>query len=160
MGFILADQVESCVFHLVVGSPDRCEKPNRCRKPMTVAAASDSTSNRKSAAIIPVNSVIKAIPAFAPQVAVAVAVPLTFTLAALAFALVAPGIALGFTVTGRTHLRIGRTVKMNNGGGGINDKNAQTEFGKCCTAPDRLIGSSFHSFIVTHVRILLQLKKH
>ncbi|MDE0794664.1 MAG: hypothetical protein OSB76_03360 [Alphaproteobacteria bacterium] len=125
---------------------------------MTVAAASDSTSNRKSAAIIPVNSVIKAIPAFAPQVAVAV--PLTFTLAALAFALVAPGIALGFTVTGRTHLRIGRTVKMNNGGGGINDKNAQTEFGKRCTAPDRLIGSSFHSFIVTHVRILLQLKKH
>ena len=156
MGFILADQVESCVFHLVVGSPDRCEKPNRCRKPMTVAAASDSTSNRKSAAIIPVNSVIKAIPAFAPRVAVL----LTFALAAPAFALVAPGIALGFTVTGRTHLRIGRTVKMNNGGGGINDKNAQTEFGKCCTAPDRLIGSSFHSFIVTHVRILLQLKKH
>jgi hypothetical protein len=114
MGFILADQVESCVFHLVVGSPDRCEKPNRCKKPMTVAAASDSTSNRKSAAIIPVNSVIHAIVAFAPQVAVAV--PLTFTLAALAFALVAPGIALGFTVTGRTHLRIGRTVKMNNGG--------------------------------------------
>jgi hypothetical protein len=127
MGFILADQVESCVFHLVVGSPDRCEKPNRCRKPMTVAAASDSTSNRKSAAIIPVNSVIKAIPAFAPQVAVAV--PLTFTLAALAFALVAPGIALGFTVTGRTHLRIGRTVKMNNGGGGINDESTQAEFG-------------------------------
>ena len=156
MGFILADQVESCVFHLVVGSPDRCEKPNRCRKPMTVAAASDSTSNRKSAAIIPVNSVIKAIPAFAPQVAV----PLTFTLAALAFALVAPGIALGFTVTGRTHLRIGRTVKMNNGGGGINDKNGQTEFGKRCAALDRLFGSSFHSFIVTHVRILLKLKKH
>ena len=125
---------------------------------MTVAAASDSTSNRKSAAIIPVNSVIKAIPAFAPQVAVAV--PLTFTLAALAFALVAPGIALGFTVTGRPHLRIGRTVKMNNGEGGINDRNAQTEFGKRCAAPDQLIGSSFHNFIVTHVRILLQLKKH
>lgn len=93
MGFILADQVESCVFHLVVGSPDRCEKPNRCRKPMTVAAASDSTSNRKSAAIIPVNSFIQAIPAFAPRVAV----PLTFSLAALAFALVAPRIALDRT---------------------------------------------------------------
>jgi hypothetical protein len=156
MGFILADQAESCVFHLVVGSPDRCEKPNRCKKPMTVAAASDSTSNRKSAAIIPVNSVIHTIVAFAPRVAV----PLTFTLAALAFALVAPGIALGFTVTGRTHLRIGRTVKMNNGEGGINDRNAQTEFGKRCAAPDQLIGSSFHNFIVTHVRILLQLKKH
>jgi hypothetical protein len=90
MGFILADQVESCVFHLVVGSPDRCEKPNRFRKLMTVAAASDSTSNRKSTAIIPVNSVIQA---FAPRVSV----PLTFTLAALAFALVAPGIALDRT---------------------------------------------------------------
>jgi hypothetical protein len=156
MDFIVAEQAESCVFHLVVGSPDRCEKPNRCKKPMTVAAASDSTSNRKSAAIIPVNSVIQAILAFAPRVAV----PLTFTLAALAFALVAPRIALGFTVTGRTHLRIGRTVEMNNGEGGINDRNAQTEFGKRCVAPDQLIGSSFHSFIVTHVRILLQLKKH
>jgi len=123
---------------------------------MTVAAASDAPSNRKSAAIIPVNSVIQAIPAFAPRIAV----PLTFTLAALPFALVAPGIALGFAVAGRTHLRIRRTVKMNNGGGDINDKNAQTEFGKCCATPDRLIGSSFHSFIVTHVWILLQLKKH
>lgn len=126
---------------------------------MTVAGASDAASNRKSAAIIPVNSVIQAVPAFAPRIAV----PLTFTLAALAalpFALVAPGIALGVAVAGRAHLRIRRTVKMNNGGGGINDKNAQTEFGKCRAAPDRLIGSSFHSFIVTHVWILLQLKKH
>jgi hypothetical protein len=122
---------------------------------MTIAATSDSASNRKSAAIIPVNSVIqaiRAIPAFAPRVAV----PLTF---ALTFALVAPGIALGFAVAGRTHLRIGRTVKMNNGGGSVNDKNAQTEFGKCGAAPDRHIGWSFHGLIVTHVWILLQLKK-
>jgi hypothetical protein len=65
---------------------------------MTVAAASDSTSNKKSAAIIAVNLVIQAILAFAPRVAV----PLTFTLAALAFILVSLGVALGFSVTGRT----------------------------------------------------------
>jgi hypothetical protein len=95
---------------------------------MTVAAASDAASNRGSAAIIPVNSVIPVIP-----VVPRVAVPLTFTLAALAlalaFAFVTPGIALGFTVAGRMHLRIGRTVKMNNGGGGINDESTQAEFG-------------------------------
>ena len=93
---------------------------------MTVAAASDAASNRGSAAIIPVNSVIPVIP-----VVPRVAVPLTFTLAALAlaFAFVTLGIALGFTVAGRTHLRIGRTVKMNNGGGSINDESTQAEFG-------------------------------